>query len=458
MAIGQQLQVVDNRPDPKPIKPLPKSCQHLFKFQREAVDTILEKRNGIIKLPTGAGKTEIGIAIACRVNTKTLWLVDEKGLAKQAMDRWYKITGRPAGLIGDNTVFIGQFTVAMLQSIRSRLQRSDEMVKAYLKRVGCVIVDECHIAAAKSYYKTIISIPKAVYRIGLSATPTGRSDKKDAYVVGALGPVRYKAKIDQLVELGRLAKAMVIFYRYPGATFLGDEPMKWHILYEQAIVREEARNRAIIRICKVTPKPTLVFFERKRHGFALLDALQQEGFNVEIVYGAHSGTDRMKLAGKLNRGELDVLLASRVFNKGIDIPEIRSAVNAAGYKAVITSMQKMGRPMRASEVSGKDQFVYWDMIDGHHDTLLQHSRDRSRTYRREGLAVLATDSLADAMEKLVQIGLVNRRGELIGVKAPPALEWPRAEGKTLNMGELRYAGDGSVLFSEIGGTSGRMGR
>ncbi len=433
LASKQSIDVFDSRPDTKSIKmkPLdaaiygPNGNSELFDFQKEAVRAILDKKNGIIKLPTGSGKTDLGIALSLCVNCKVLWLVDEKSLAQQAMARWTKITGRPAGLLGDSVTVIGQFTVAMLQSVRAKLQVGDKMIKNYLRRVGCVIIDEVHVVAAKTYYKTVISIPNAVYRVGLSATPTGRSDKKDAYVIGATGPIRYKANIDQLVELGRLAKAVVIFYRYPGAVSMdSDDHMKWHVLYDMGIVRNAARNRAVVRICKITPRPVLVFFDRKRHGFALLDVLQQEGFRVDIVYGAHDGEQRIKLAGQLNSGKLDVLLASKVFNKGIDIPEIRSAINAAGYKAVITSMQKMGRPMRASKETGKNQFVYWDMVDEHHNTLLAHSRHRARVYRAAGLDVMVVDQLAKAADKLVEIGLVDGPKGPGVLRQPPLLERP----------------------------------
>lgn len=401
------VQIVDERPDPPKIKPLPKSCAHLYSYQKSAINACLKRRNGIVKIATGGGKTEVAVGLATRVNCPVLFLVDERGLALQAMQRWTKITGKPAGIIGEGRFEPNwEFTVATLQTLQRRLKRADPELVSYLLEVGCLIVDEAHILGAKTYYRTVMSIPNAYYRIGLSATPTGRSDQRDAYVVGAIGPVVYRASIEKLVKEKKLAKALVLFYRYPGALNLEDYSAKWHQLYLIGMVREAARNRALVRICMVTPKPILVFFDRKAHGWMLKDLLEEQGFSVEIVYGIHKGEERMKLARRLGSGELDVLLASKVFNKGVDIPEIRSAVNAAGYKAAITSMQKLGRPMRTAE--GKVQFVYWDTVDDHHPTLLRHSRYRARIYKREGLELRLVDSLKEAVEILGEVGMIYK--------------------------------------------------
>jgi len=404
---GYDVQVIDDRPDPPKIKPLPKSCSHLYDYQKAAVRACLKRRHGIVRIATGGGKTEVAVGLASRVNCPTLFLVDERSLVQQARERWAKITGKPAGIIGEGRFEPNmEFTVATLQTLQRRLKRADPALVAYLLEVGCLIVDEAHVLGAKTYYRTVMSIPNAYYRIGLSATPTGRSDQRDAYVIGAMGPIIYKATIEKLVEQKKLAKALVLFYRYPGALNLEDYSAKWHHLYLMGMVREAARNRAIIRICKITPRPILVFFDRKAHGWILKDLLEEQGYNVEIVYGIHKGEERLKLARQLGSGELDVLLASKVFNKGVDIPEIRSAVNAAGYKAAITSMQKLGRPMRVSD--GKVQFVYWDTVDDHHPTLLRHSRYRARIYKREGLELRLVDSLKEAVEILGEVGMIYK--------------------------------------------------
>jgi len=395
------VEVVDDRPDLPQINPLPSSCSHLFDYQKAAVDACIEHKFGIVKLPTGSGKTELAVGLASRVQGSTLFLVDERALLRQAMERWEAITGEKAGIIGEGRVETARFTVSTFQSLSAKLKAGNREVLDFVCSVVCLMVDEAQVLGARTYYKTVISVPNAVFRIGLSATPTGRSDKRDAYVVGATGPVIYTIPISTLVDRGRLAEALVLFYKFPGAREMVGASGKWHRLYRRGIVQEDARNRAVVRICRVTPLPVLVFFEQKRHGYILLQMLIDAGFNAKIVHGAFKGKERIELAKALSAGDLDVLLCSKVFNKGIDIPGIKSAVNAAGYKAPITAMQKMGRPMRVA--AGKTKFVFWDLVDKHHETLMRHSRERARVYRKEGLALVVVDNLRDAVQKIEQV-------------------------------------------------------
>jgi len=410
---GIELQIIDKRPEPAPVLPLPKSCSHFYDFQQEAIEAALKYKRGIIQIATSGGKTETAIGLALRVNMPSLFLVDEKGLVRQAMKRWQKITGKHAGIIAEGKVDPRYFTVATLQTLKQRLKTCHPEVVSYVKHsVGCVIFDEAHILGAKSYFKTAVSIPNAAYRIGLSATPIGRSDKMDAYVIGATGKPIYKMSISALVARGKAAKATVIFYRYPGAKSLRMGARPFHKLYRAGIVDEEARNRAILRICMITPKPILIFFERQVHGYKLLNMIQQLGLKVRLVQGSSSGKERMQLAHQLDRGKIDVLLCSKVFNKGTNIPGVRSGINAAGYKAVITATQKLGRTMRITDF--KTRFWFWDLVDAHHDTLLRHSQERARVYKREGLDFHTVSKLQDAIQ-------------LFDAKVEPVMSTPEGE-------------------------------
>jgi superfamily II DNA or RNA helicase len=72
-----------------------------------------------------------------------------------------------------------------------------------------LIVDEVHGAAARDRAKVLAGI-KAEYRIGLSATPLKRQDKRNSLVIGLLGPVVYTVEMGELVERGQLADGRVI--------------------------------------------------------------------------------------------------------------------------------------------------------------------------------------------------------------------------------------------------------
>jgi superfamily II DNA or RNA helicase len=395
-----KLRIVDKRPEPPPVLPLPEKLQsYLYDYQQEAVEAILERRSGIIKLPTGSGKTNVAVAFAMRANCRVAFLVDETSLLQQAANRWKSITGKDVGTWDDPS----EFNPVTLQTLKSKLEKKDQQAIDFVNSTDCVIFDECHIGAARTYYRVTQSFRNTIYRLGLSATPIGRSDSKDLMVVGSLGPIIYEKSVEDLQGYGRLAKGLALFYRYPGGETIDDSD-KWLEKYRYGIVKNEARNRSIVRICKVTPKPVLVFFDWKQQGFELLSLLQKKEISCDIVYGVHDTEARERAKKVLAKGEIDVLLCSKIFNKGQDIPEVRSAINAAGMKAFIMSTQKPGRTMRTAK--GKSLFVYWDLLDDSCFTLLEQSRRRASTYM-ETMDVKVVKNLKEATEALRAFGILE---------------------------------------------------
>ena len=80
--------------------------------QKEAVNRVIARKNGILWLPTGAGKTEIAIGLTVKIKTRWLFIVHKKDLLHQTAERYEKRTGMKAGKIGDGIFDVQDFTVA----------------------------------------------------------------------------------------------------------------------------------------------------------------------------------------------------------------------------------------------------------------------------------------------------------------------------------------------------------
>ena len=52
----------------------------LYDYQEEAVQQMVACHYGILQSPAGSGKTQMGIALACALGVKTLWLTHTKDL------------------------------------------------------------------------------------------------------------------------------------------------------------------------------------------------------------------------------------------------------------------------------------------------------------------------------------------------------------------------------------------
>lgn len=110
---------------------------------------------------------------------------------------------------------------------------------------------------------------------------------------------------------------------------------------------------------------------------------------MEVVDGAHNTARRDAARHRLKVGLIDVLACSKIFNKGIDIPEVESGVNAGGGASKIDALQKVGRLMRV--VPGKTRVRYWDFLDQGNRWLEAHSRARMEAYRSRGYSVRVVD-------------------------------------------------------------------
>ena len=102
---------------------------------------------------------------------------------------------------------------------------------------------------------------------------------------------------------------------------------------------------------------------------------------------------------KLKRGAVPTLVSTPILRQGIDIAEVATVINAAGGKAVIDVIQKIGRGSRRNLGNGqtKDDFWVVDFDDrgcgclGAHKScewFERHSQLRRKAYRKYGDTVI----------------------------------------------------------------------
>lgn len=354
-------------------------------YQLRALEVLLRKERGIAALPTAAGKTEIAIGAVRAVPCEWLFLTPGKDLTVQAAERFLSRNaehgvdlGEP-GLIVDGGWTEGpHFTAATFQSLAAALKREDPRATALLRRVGGLMVDESHTLPADSFWGVAMAC-HAYYRFGFSGTPLARGDRRSILSVAALGPVVVKVPADELIELGFLSRPRIRM-----KTVTQTAPLPYDQAYERLVVRSKSRNAAVVNMVQRAAKPCFVFVEREAHGRLLEKLLLQAGVRASFVYGEHSLAWRRSHVKRVVSGHLDALVCSRIFLAGLDVPELAAIVNAAGRKAVIEILQRLGRGMRVDAASGKDEFEMWDVFDVGNEYLAHHARVRRNVYAAQG--------------------------------------------------------------------------
>jgi superfamily II DNA or RNA helicase len=99
-----------------------------------------------------------------------------------------------------------------------------------------------------------------------------------------------------------------------------------------------------------------------------------------LLDGSNSKEERDKVKKDLMEGKIDCVLASRIFDIGVDIPSLSGLVLACGGKSTVKALQRIGRVIR--KYPGKKIAAIVDFAD-QAPFLDNHSRTRYRIYTSE---------------------------------------------------------------------------
>jgi len=159
-------------------------------YQKEIVNIVLPKikkdGGGLLSVPTGRGKTVLGLYLATQLKCRTLIVVHKEFLMNQWNERIRQYTNCTIGKIQQNKVDIDKdIVIGMLQSISMK----DYDVDIFSK-FDFVIFDECHHLSSRVFSQALLKL-NTPYTLGLSATPN-RSDKTEKVFYWFLGEMMYK--------------------------------------------------------------------------------------------------------------------------------------------------------------------------------------------------------------------------------------------------------------------------
>jgi superfamily II DNA or RNA helicase len=160
-----------------------KSNIYLRDIQEEIINKFIEKISpygGIIKAPTGSGKTVMAIELMFRLGYKTLIVVPTDRLMTQWVDQLKSLsnlTDNDIGIIKQNRCEYEDkmVSVAMVHSLAK-----DRYSKEIYDEFGTIIYDEVHTLGAETFSKTA-SMFNCRYRVGLSATPRRKDGMENVF-------------------------------------------------------------------------------------------------------------------------------------------------------------------------------------------------------------------------------------------------------------------------------------
>ncbi len=371
-------------------------------IQVEAIPPLLAGRDLLAEAPTGTGKTAAfalpilqrlaagGLGRAEEGTTLALVLVPTRELAMQVAEAVHRY-GRGLGA-RVLPVYGGQPIGQQLRGLRRGLdivvatpgRAVDHLTRGSLRldAVESVVLDEADEMLDMGFAEELDAI--------LAATP---AERQTALFSATISPTIARVAARHLREPVRVS------VRPDRPT--DEAPAK--VRQAVFVVRRPDKLAALGRILDVEdPEAALVFARTRGEVDDLAEALSGRGHDAAALHGGLSQEQRDRVMGRFRDGSLDVLVATDVAARGLDIEHVSHVVNFDVPSSPDVYVHRIGRTGRA----GREGTAI-TLVEPREHRLLQNIEAATRT-RLERAAVPSVADLRERRLELLQASLRER--------------------------------------------------
>jgi len=340
-------------------------------------------RWGVLELPTGSGKTVIGLTAIEDLQTATIVVVPTIDLLEQWRRELETEFGVPVGQLGGGEQTVEPLTVSTYDSA---YLRADELGD----RFGLAVFDEVHHLGGEGD-RDIARLLAAPARMGLTAT-FERPDGAHEVVAELVGEKVYAIDPDELAgehlapyDIKRLEVELTpgerecyedaneVFTNYLAKS---DIRMQSGSDYQELVKRSgsdpEAREALLAK-----QRAREVMMNSKGKVEALEGILADHRDDRVIVFTAHNdlvyrlserfllpavthqtpSSERREILGRFREGDYSKIVTSNVLDEGVDVPDATVAVLLSGSGSEREFTQRLGRILR-SKPDGRPALLY----------------------------------------------------------------------------------------------------
>ncbi|HET6965070.1 MAG TPA: DEAD/DEAH box helicase [Acidimicrobiales bacterium] len=314
-------------------------------IQEAAIPVLLSGRDMVGQAATGTGKTAaFALPVLERLATReegervspfALFLVPTRELAMQVSEAVHRY-GRP---IGARVVPIygGQPIGRQLRALSAGVdvvvatpgRAVDHLGRGTLDlgRLGIVVLDEADEMLDMGFAEDLEAI--------LSETPEGRQT--------VLFSATMPARIEAIARRHLHDPARILIAERPPT----DEGSA-RVRHRAYLVPRAQKAAALGRILDVeSPAAALVFCRTREVVDSLTETLNGRGYRAEALHGGMNQEQRDRVMGRLRGGTADLLIATDVAARGLDVEQLTHVVNYDVPASVESYVHRMGRVGRA---------------------------------------------------------------------------------------------------------------
>ena len=327
-------------------------------YQQSAVDAFYAKGHvtggsGVVVLPCGAGKTIVGLGAMEKIGSYTLILTTNHTALRQWRRELLEKTQLGEDDIGEysgEVKRIRPITLTTYSILTYRKSKTEGFHHFHLfseQPWGLIIYDEVHLLPAPVFRFT--AELQSTRRLGLTATLV-REDGKEDEVFSLIGPKKYDLPWRSLEHDGWIAEAGCVEIRVD----LEDADRSTYVVSSNRqkfrIASENAKKLEVVRYLIEEHENDLVLVIGQ-----YINQLRdlQKNIGAPLITGKTPNKEREVLYGQFRRGEIKVLIVSKVGNFAVDLPNANVAVQVSGtFGSRQEEAQRLGRILRPKENGG----------------------------------------------------------------------------------------------------------
>jgi superfamily II DNA or RNA helicase len=354
----------------------------LREYQQKALDNWIKVgKRGCVVLPTGAGKTIIGVRAIEIVNSASIVIVPTIDL----MDQWTSVIskyfpGTKVGNLGGGIDDIEPITVSTYDSAYLR-------ASALGNKFALMIFDEVHHLAAPGY-RTIAEQFASPFRLGLTAT-IEREDDLHKDFPKLVGGVVFQAHSVELARNKHLAPYEIERRQIDMLPEELEEYNKNFAMYqiclkkiglkmhyagsfrqlimmsgrskaarEAVLARNKAMDIALNSRAKIEElkkilvehrgQKTILFTQHNKLVYDISDE-----FLIPFITHKSSKQERQDALSGFREGRYNVIVTSKVLDEGVDVPDAELGIILSGTGSSREYIQRLGRLLRPKPESNR---------------------------------------------------------------------------------------------------------
>ncbi len=336
----------------------------LMPHQERAFKLWIKKKRGTIAIFTRGGKSFIALKAIQELRKPTLILVTTRELAETWRRYLVEYLGIPEakiGYLGEGKRFLMPITIAIYNSAVKYL--SDIKDKFEL-----LIPDEVHHVPARTF-KNIALYVDALYRLGLSATPT-RRDGNHELLYAVIGDLLLTVDYEELIRLKVVAPIEV-----------------YEVIF--AIGKEDKIRKLLEILEKHKNEKVFIFTLYLETAERVYNELLKKGFKAALITGRTPSSKRKLAFRQFLQGRYNIVVSTTVLDEGITVPDAEVAIIFENTGEARQLIQRIGRVL--SYKPGKTAKIY-EIVD------IRDPREKYTYFKRKWVRSLY---MFDGLEKYV---------------------------------------------------------